>query len=196
MAKRPSMTPEDHVRLYLTYLEDPDSLRDETAVAKAQAAVDRPHGKDPITRVRALTALEQAYQVDGDSYREGFVANAKAWIEETGYTVGALQSIGVPTDVLVDAGLLKSRDVRRAGTRTTPVQTRRRQPPMSLDEVLRLLPDDVDFTVADAAVAIDRLPGTAKNYVVALSEQDLLAPVGPDPQHQGKGRAPTLYRKL
>ncbi len=63
--KASSLTPEDHVRLYLQYLEDPESLRDEAAVAKAQVAVDK--AKDPIARVKAITQLERAQAVEPTS---------------------------------------------------------------------------------------------------------------------------------
>lgn len=191
MAKT-TLTPEDHVRLYLQYLEDPDSLRDEAAIAKAQAAVDR--AKDPVTKVKALTALERAQAVDAQIYRQGFIINAKAWVEAHDVSVGALQAIGVPDEDLIEAGLLSTMPSRRRGRGRAAASTspRSRAPRLSLDEVARHLPRK-EFRLAQLADAIGREPATTRNYLNKLIAEGIVAEVGDDPNHSGKGKAPKLY---
>ena len=70
----PKSDPEGAVRLYMMYLVDPNSLRDEAAIAKAEAAVEK--AKDPIDRLKAMAARDRAQSVDGEQYRQDFIANA------------------------------------------------------------------------------------------------------------------------
>jgi hypothetical protein len=187
----PSLGPEDHVRLYLQYLTDPDSLRDEAAIAKAETAVER--AKDPIAKVKALVALERAQALDPDVFRHGFIVNVKAWVEDEDITVSALQQVGVPDEDLVEAGLLTAAPVRRArGRAAEPVRTRAAR--LSLDEVAAHLPNG-EFRLAELADAIGREPATTRNYLNKLIEQGIVAEVGDDPNHSGKGKAPKLYVK-
>jgi hypothetical protein len=188
-----ALSPEDHVRLYLQYLADPESLRDEAAIIKAQAAVDR--AKDPIAKVRALTALERAEAVDPEVYRQGFITNVKAWVESDGVSISALQQIGVPDDDLVEAGLLAPPTRRRGrGRAAAASQPRSRAPRLGLDEVARHLPKR-EFRLTELADAIEREPATTRNYLNKLLEQGIVAEVGDDPKHSGKGKAPKLYTR-
>jgi hypothetical protein len=187
-----TLAPEDHVRLYLQYLSDPDSLRDETAIAKARAAVDR--AKDPITKVKAITALERAEAVDPDVYRDAFLTNVKAWLESDGVSVSALQQVGVPDEDLIEAGLLAAQPARRRRGRAATAPTRTRAARLGLDEVARHLPKR-EFRLTELAEAIEREPATTRNYLNKLLEQGIVAEVGDDPNHSGKGKAPKLYTR-
>jgi hypothetical protein len=190
-AKTPVLTAEDHVRLYLQYLEDPDSLRDEATITKAEAAVDR--AKDPIAKVKAITALERAQAVDPEVYRHAFVTNVKEWLEATDVTASALIQVGVPEEDLVEAGVLTAEPVRRAGRRAaTAKATRSRAARLTLDEVAGHLPKK-EFRLAELAAAIGREPAPTRNYLNKLIDQGILAEVGDDPNHSGKGKAPKLY---
>jgi hypothetical protein len=190
--KAAALAPEDHVRLYLQYLEDPDSLRDEAAIVKAESAVDK--AKDPIAKVKALTALERAQAVDPDIYRHGFVTNVKAWIESSGVSVNALLQVGVPEEDLVEAGVLTAEPVRRRSAAKVSAGrgTRSRAARLALDEVAARVPKK-EFRLAELAAAIDREPATTRNYLNKLIEQGIVAEVGDDPNHSGKGKAPKLY---
>jgi hypothetical protein len=192
MPAKITLTPEDHVRLYLQYLADPGSLRDEAAIAKAQAAVDR--AKDPIVKVKAITTLERALSVDPQIYREGFITNVKAWVESDGVSVTALQQIGVPDEDLIEAGLLSAQSTRRRGRGRVAAASspRSRAPRLGLDEVARHLPKR-EFRLTELAQAIEREPATTRNYLNKLVEQGIVAEVGDDPNHTGKGKAPKLY---
>jgi hypothetical protein len=189
-AKITSSKPEDAVRLYLQYLSDPDSLRDEAAIAKAEAAVDR--AKDPIAKVKAFVALERAQALDPEVFRQGFIINAKAWMESEDITVSALQQVGVPDEDLVEAGLLAVPVRRGRGRAAAARPARTRAARLGLDEVATHLPRR-EFRLTELAAAIDREPATTRNYLNKLLEQGIVAEVGDDPKHSGKGKAPKLY---
>src|SRR5215218_5001682 len=97
-------TAEAAVRQYLLWITAPDSLRDESRIAELQAAIDAT--SDPIEKLKALSALEDARTVDGDRIRADFVAHAREYVAGEGIRVDAFRTMGVPDDVLRDAGLL------------------------------------------------------------------------------------------
>ena len=86
--------PEDAVRKYLMYLNDPGSLQDADAVAAATAAVAA--ATDPIDKLRALAALESAQDVDPQACREAFLLHAKTWADAEGISAKAFLELGVP----------------------------------------------------------------------------------------------------
>src|SRR5687768_14473261 len=98
-----STAQETAIRNYLTYLNDPDSLVDQALIRKLASEVDK--AKDPVDKLRAIAQLETAQRADPTVYRQGFVDNAKAWSETEGVPISAFERMGVPPDVLRDAGL-------------------------------------------------------------------------------------------
>src|SRR5829696_8970180 len=94
---------ETAVRNYLTFLSDPDSLVDRDMIRKLQTDVDR--AEDPIDKLRAISQLETARKADPETYRQAFIDNAKEWAEAEGVPPSAFEQLGVPQDVLRDAGL-------------------------------------------------------------------------------------------
>lgn len=132
-------TGEGAVRLYLMYLTDPDSLRDESKIKSLQAEAAK--AKDPIDKLRSLAELERAKAVDSSQFRDGFVRHAKQWADEQGITAGAFRELGVPDDALADAGF----DVRggrgrgrgRAGRRAAVASGRQRAKSVPTEEIKR-----------------------------------------------------------
>ncbi len=182
--------PEGAVRLYMMYLVDPNSLRDEAAIAKAEAAVEK--AKDPIERLKAMAARDRAQSVDGEHYRQDFIANAKAWAEAEDIPVKVFLDAGVPAADLAEAGLApQPTSRRRAASSGTG---RGRAPRLSLDEVTAALPAG-EFKLTDLAETIGREVGTTRNYLNKLIEQGVVGVVGDDPNHDGRGKAPKLYVK-
>jgi len=180
--------PEGAVRLYMMYLSDPDSLRDEAAIAKAEAAVEK--AKDPIERLKAMAERERLQSVDGEQYRQDFIANAKAWAEAESIPVKVLLDAGVPAKDLSEAGLAPQPTGRRRATSSG--SSRGRAPRLSLDEVIAALPAG-EFKLTELAEAIGRESGTTRNYLNKLVEQGVVGVVGDDPNHDGRGKAPKLY---
>ncbi len=95
-------SPEDAVRRYLEWLEDPDSLIDDEAVARAEAAVA--DARDPLTRLHALADAEHARQADADAVIRDFITHARAYAEAQSIPIAAFRAVGVSDDVLRQAG--------------------------------------------------------------------------------------------
>ena len=62
-----------------------------------------------------------------------------------------------------------------------------------MDDVLPKLPEG-EFTLAQVAELIDRPTATTRNYVNKLKDLNLVEIVGDDPNHDGRGKAPKLYK--
>lgn len=177
------------MRRYLQFLTDPESLRDPAAIKRAYEEVAE--ATDPISKVKALSALERAEVVDGEVYRVAFVAHAAAWVETTEVSVSALANFGVPEADLVEAGLLTATRVRQKAKRPVKGQRSPRLDPG--DVVARLKPGE-KYLLADIAVLIDREPPTTRNYVNRLLAEGVIEDLGPDQSHKSKGKAPHVYR--
>jgi hypothetical protein len=180
------------VRLFLMYLDDPTKLVDEAAVKKAEAAVES--AKDPLDRLQALAALERARQADGDQLQEDFVAQAQAYAEEQNIPVSAFREMGVPADVLAEAGfdVGTSRRRRRSAPSTAG---RTRAPRVPLDEIKSAVGRlSKRFTLSDLADAAGGgSPATLRKAVDELIAEGRVAKIGPKEDHHGRGRAPTVY---
>lgn len=184
-------TPEDAVRRYLTWLEDPASIVDAEAVRRAEAAVEA--AGDPMVRLHALADLEHARATDPTPIIEAFVAHAAAFAAAESIPVGAFRAMGVPDDVLRRAGLVQGG--RRGATRTSGGPSGPRAPQVGVDEIkaaVARLPKR--FTLAEVArEAGGGSPGTVRKAVDELMSAGRVAKLGPKPDHQGPGRAPVLY---
>lgn len=181
-------SPEDAVRRYLLWLEDPSSVVDEEAVAKAEAAVAE--AVDPLARLHALADLEHARAADSEGVTADFVAHAKGYAEAQSIPLAAFEASGVPAEVLRRAGLLggRGRRGRSAGGGT-------RAPKVAIEELKAAaarLPGP--FTLSDVArEAGGGSPQTVRKAIDELIEAGQARNLGPKPDHHGRGRAPTLY---
>jgi hypothetical protein len=185
--------PEEAVRRYLLHLEDPSQLVDEAKVADAQAAVEQ--AKDPLDRLKALAILEHARQPDTREVERDFIAHAKAYADSESIPLSAFREMGVPADVLAQAGFAV-RSARPAGTTVTGAP-RQRAPRVPLDVIKAAavrLPRQ--FTLNDLAEkAGGGSQGTLRKAVDELVADGKLRKVGPVPNYRGRGRAPTLYEQ-
>ncbi|HEU5153023.1 MAG TPA: hypothetical protein VFU19_21195 [Iamia sp.] len=179
-------SPEDAVRRYLQWLEDPASLVDDDAVARAEEAVAS--AADPLARLHALADLEHARAADSEGVTADFVAHAKAYAEAQSIPLAAFEALGVPVEVLRQAGLTGGRGTRRPATG-------QRAPKVSIEELkaaARRLPKQ--FTLADVArEAGGGSPQTVRKAVEEMIAAGQARNLGPKPDHSGRGRAPTLY---
>lgn len=178
-----SIDAESAVRRYMAFLADPDSARDGDAIAAAEA--DLAKAKDPIDALRAEAALERARTADGSELRAAFVRHARSWAQREGISAAAFRNQNVPEEDLVAAGIVDAGKGRRS---------RGRAPRLDVDEVAGKLPKGT-FTLRDFAEAIDREPGTARRYVQQLVDRGTVTDLGDDPNHDGRGRAPRLYKR-
>jgi len=185
-------TPEEAVRRYLEWLEDPDSLIDDEAVAKAEAAVA--DARDPLTRLHALADAEHARQADADVVIRDFITNARTYAEAQSIPISAFRAVGVSDDVLRQAGFGVAGRAGRGGRATRAVGPRAKQ--VSVDELkAAALGLPKRFTLTDlSAAAGGGSPATVRRAVDELISAGKVDKLGPKPDHQGPGRAPTLYQ--
>jgi hypothetical protein len=182
---------ETAVRQYLLFLTAPDALRDEQRIAELQSVVDTT--TDPIEKLKALSALEDAKAVDGERLRAEFVAQARNYVAGEGIRVDAFRTMGVAEDVLRDAGLVESRTPRPATTDgRRKIGGNRRMPRLNLGDVEAAVPHG-DFKLADLATAIDREVATTRNYLIRLVADGKVVEVGEDAS--GRGKPAKIYRR-
>jgi hypothetical protein len=185
-----TITSEAAVRSYLQYLDDPSKLLDAAAVKKAQSAVEK--ANDPLDRLRALGALGRAQATDETAYRADFVRFARSWAEEEGVPASAFRELGVPADVLAEAGLdgqPRGRR-RRGGARTAPRQRRPAVKTEALESAILGMTES--FTVKDIIENVGGSPMTVKTVLDRLAQQERLVDAGERPG--GRGRASKLWK--
>lgn len=188
--------PEDAVRRYLLWLEDPESIVDADAVARAEAAVA--DATDPLARLHALADLEHARSADSQAVVDDFVAHARAYAEAESIPLAAFQAAGVPDEVLRRAGIGGGRGGRRSRGAGVGGSGGGRAARVSIDDLkaaAQRLPKQ--FTLADVArEAGGGSPQTVRKAVDELIEAGRARSLGPKPDHHGRGRAPTLYELI
>lgn len=182
-----STAAENAVRNYLTALKDPSSLRDEQRIAQLETELGE--SSDRIGRVMLRQQLLDARNPASHGYEEAFATHAKAWADDHGISAAAFLAEGVPSPVL-----------RRAGFSVAPArqdgQGRRasNRSGVSAEQVRQSLPTGT-FT----AKSVQESTGASAAVVRRVIHQEVdagnVTTSGPDPDHQGPGRAPTLYRR-
>lgn len=178
------MSAEEAVRSYLRWLEDPTSMRDAEAIAAATE--EAASAADPLDRLRALSRLQALETVDGDSFRDGFVAEAALWARENNVTPEAFVTYGIPTEVLRDAGILHDpKPARRSAKPRTRVSP----------EAVRAAIPSGPFTIAELEQASGASTATVRKVIAEMTEAGTLLDLGPDQQHSGRGRAPLRFTR-
>jgi hypothetical protein len=199
--------PERAVRRYLLYLDDPAQLRDEAELQrKTQAVLD---AEDPIEKLKAIADLERVASVDEEPLRSGFVAHARAWAEAAGVPVTSFRELGVPDDVLREAGFDvpvasgRSRG-RRSGSASTEGgagtgaggsgEVRQRAKAVPVEQVKAfILTQEGNFILTDVISGVGGSPATVRKAIDELIHAGQVAKLGPVPDYQGRGRAPHRY---
>lgn len=188
-------TPEDAVRRYLAWVDDPDSAVDQAAVIAAEEAFAA--ATDPIDRLHAAAAREKASAADVSAIERDFVAHARAYAEAEHIPVTAFTALGVGADVLVRAGfaVASGRGGRAAGPTSRRSAEGPRAPQVPVPQIKAVAVQmPKRFTLAQLAdKAGGGSPATVRKAVEELIAEGRATKVGPDANHQGPGRAPTLY---
>jgi hypothetical protein len=185
-----SAAAEEAVRTYLTALKDPASLRDDDTITKLERELDS--AEDPVQRLALRQQLIDAKRPSVEAYEGAFTKHAKAWAEEHGVTADAFASEGVPAAVLRRAGFAVrgARGRGRASGRTRSGGRTR----VTTEEVRKAIPRGT-FTIRKLEERTGASTAVVRKVVQAELEAGRVSAVGPDPDHAGPGRAPTLYRR-
>ena len=187
-------TGEEAVRSYLTYLADPGSLVNASEIKKLESAAAKV--TDVLERLRALSALHNAKHVDATRLRADFVRHAKPWAAQQGLATPAFVEMGVPGDVLEDAGLSGSGRPGRGSNTRTAGPARSRAPRVGADEIrTAILARAVPFTVNDVQSSVGGSPGTIKKVLDELQASGDIERRGAVADWAGRGRAPYQYAR-
>jgi hypothetical protein len=178
---------EDAVRRYLAALKDPSSLRDDDKINALRSQLES--SGDELERLRLRQQLHEAENPQLTSFEDDFVTHARAWAEEQGIGGRAFAEEGVPDGVLRRAGLSPGRRARRGGRRGGAPRSR-----VTADEVRAAIPRK-RFTTKMLQESSGASPAVVRKVIAEEEQQGRLANHGPDPDHRGPGRAPTLYKK-
>lgn len=186
-----SAAAEDAVRNYLLVLKDPSSLRDEERVSELERQLGST--TDPVERVMLQQQLREAQRPETHHYEEAFVTHGKAWADAHGISVAAFLAEGVPTAVLRRAGfsVTGARGGRRSDRGGRKATGRSR---VSAEQVRAALPTG-SFTAKDVQEATGASPAVVRRVIQEETEGGNVVAAGPDPDHQGPGRAPVVYKR-
>ena len=176
------------VRDYLLSLRDPSALRDESAVASLQKRLDE--SDDQLERLKLRQQIIEADTPALDRYEDAFVTHAKAWADKTGVSDKAFLAEGVPAATLRKAGF-RNVGSGRSRTATRSSGTRKR---VSADQVRSSIPQGT-FTVKDVQDSSGASSAVVRRVIQEEVDAGRVSEQGPDPDHNGPGRAPTLYKR-
>jgi hypothetical protein len=182
---------ETTVRTYLNALRDPKTLRDDDAITAKQDELNAED--DPIKRLQLQEELSRLTAPSVEAIEDDFVVHGKAWADKHGLSAAAFVAEGVPAAVLRRAGFTvdvpkSSGRKRSSGTRSSS-GTR-----VTTEEVIEAMPKG-SFTVKVLQEASGASPAVVRKAINAEVEAGRLTDAGPDPDHSGPGRSPTLYRR-
>ncbi len=190
-------SPEQAVRRYLAWVDDPSSAVDQDAIDAAEAAFAA--ATDPIAKLHAAAARERAAAADVSAIEHDFVVHAKAYADAEEIPAAAFEALGVTADVLKQAGFAVAAPRGRRSAGSSPAAVRSSGAPRAaqvsvsaIKAVAVQMPKQ--FTLGQLAdKAGGGSPVTVRKAVDELIAEGRAAKLGPAPDHQGPGRAPTLY---
>jgi hypothetical protein len=191
-ASSSTVNPESAVRVYLQYLENPGSLVDEVVVKRLEGEYDK--ARDPVERLKTLAALGKARSPDESNYRTNFVRYAKQWADQEGVPATAFRELGVPADVLLEAGLdprTKGRRDAKAKAKAATTTPQRRRPVKAAQLEEAVLSIKEPFTVKDLVDRCGASPMTIKNVLDRLVAQEKVIEAGE--RRGARGRAAKLW---
>lgn len=186
---------ESAIRTYLLFLEDPSKLIDQKEVSRLEASMQS--AADPLDKLRAISRLQDMHSGGGESYRQAFIANAKAWAEANEIRIASFLELGVDEVTLRAAGFStrglggQTPSPRRGRGRRTSTgrgQVRVEQVKEAVGQQKR------EFTLADVAAACGASPMTIRKAVDELVAAGQVERLGPTPNWSQPGRAPIVFR--
>lgn len=170
---------ETAVQNYLLALDDPDQLRDEDRLDEIKKKVESATG---LEKLKLLDEQRKLSAVRPNDYVEGFIKHAKTYAEDNDIDPESYALMGVPKTVLAEAGIT---DEPSSSSRSAGVTS---------DEVaLHIKRKRSEFTVQQIEEETGASSSTVRKVIKELEDEGEIGDKGPDPNHQGRGRAPTLY---
>jgi hypothetical protein len=183
---------EQAVRQYLSWLSNPDLLRDEARISDLRTKADGE--SDPIAKLKIFTELERASAVDAEGVKLAFIHHAKSWADANDVTAGAFRALGVDEVMLAAAGLVAGG--RKRNRRDGAGNTRRAAnvSAIVIKQKVSTLPEP--FTLSDLMSDIGGSPATVRKAVEEMIAEGTVVKLGPIAHHAARGRAPIEYRRV
>jgi hypothetical protein len=183
------------VRRYLDFLVDPGSILDTARISALEAELAA--ATDPLKKLHAHAALEKARRSDGDGVRASFVKHARAYALAHDISVSSFRSVGVSDIALAEAGFdLGHGRMKAKATKSALPGGRLRAPKVSKSSIqAHILAMSGSFTLNDIMSGIGGSIGTVNTVVKEMVTARTIKQLGPDTNHQGRGRAPIRYSR-
>ncbi len=169
---------ETAVRNYLAVLRDPFALRDDDNIEELRRQLDS--AEDELQRLQLRQQILDSESPSVERYEDEFVTHAKSWADQHGISSKAFEAEGVPGGVL-----------RKAGFAGAAGRTRSR---VTVDEVRAAIPKGA-FTLKRLQELSGASPVVVRKVVQSELASGGITEEGPDPDHRGPGRAPTLHKR-
>ena len=186
---------EQAIRRYLQWLSDPASIVDTDAIDAAEAVVR--DTTDVIAKLKALSRVEQLRTGDSATVRAAFLDHAKAWGDANQISPASWIRLGVPPEVLREAGVTGNRSTVRP-SRPRPTGTpRAKAAGVSIGQIADHVGSLTEpFVLTDLAESVGGSPMTVRKAVDQLVADGKVRRLGPDARHNGRGRAPIRYQTV
>lgn len=199
---------EQAIRMYLLWLNDPTSIVDVAAIDEAERVAKQT--TDVIEKLKALSRVEHLRSGDSVAVKRAFLEHAKQWGDAHQISAASWIRLGVPPEVLREAGITGNRaSAPRPGSRAAAPRTtstsggsvsgspRPKAAAVTIPEITGHVQTMTGpFVLTDVADQIGGSPMTIRKAVEQLLAEQRVERLGPDPQHNGRGRAPIRYRTV
>jgi hypothetical protein len=187
---------ETAIRRYLQWLDDPTSIVDVAAIEAAEVAARRT--TDVLEKLKALSLVERLRSGDEAAVKKAFVRHARAWGAANEISPTAWIRLGVPPEVLRQAGITGNRAAAQPSSRPAAgagAATRVHAPAVTAKEIAEHVKSlSEPFVLTDIAERVGGSPMTIRKAVDQLIADGAVVRMGPVPDHDGRGRAPIRYR--
>lgn len=183
------------VRRYLDFLADPSSILDTARIASLEQELSTT--TDTLKKLHVLAALEKARRADGDSVRAAFVKHARTYASAHDIPVSAFRSVGVSDIALAEAGFDLGHGRIKSKSKKAPTTTGRLRAPKVSKAAIQTHIQSLtgSFTLNDIMASVGGSIGTVNTVVKEMVKAGSVKQLGPDANHQGRGRAPIRYSR-
>lgn len=161
---------------YLTFIKDPESLRDDDVINELQAQLDETD--DVLETLILRSRIDQLQNVSEDTFLGPFIDNARSYAEEYNITASGFEAMGVDRKVLKQAGLITASYVTITDVTSALISS-------GLSE----------FTQPQVIKLTGAAPGTVRKALAHMvSTGQLIKTDEANPEHSGRGSKARLYR--
>ena len=193
-----SNSAQEAVRRYLDFIANPQSAIDQDAIAAAEAALGEAEASgDRLAELEARAALAKAKEADGSELEAAFVGQARAYAQERDIPAAAFEDMGVSSDVLRRAGLLRGGG-RRSSAPARATRSKRVNVEV-IQEHMRSMSKGSTFTIAELQDALGGSPATTRKAIDLMPSKDVseVTDTAVIAKHAtgSRGRAPKVWQR-